>query len=149
SDVMQVANHYFENGIAHFTRRINKSISLGCSNGEVAPFVGHNAFLVDVKDEDGDTVDCRWTARQVLHFIQVHCMFTHLSLYIKLCATPFPPSFLCLIQSFFELLSTSFCSSNTSCTTVRCCSLSTSRLCTSLVRLRGLVLPVSYRRYAA
>ncbi|KAH9061174.1 glycosyl transferase family group 2-domain-containing protein, partial [Lactarius vividus] len=45
SDVMQVAHHYFENGIAYFTRRINKSISLTCANGEVAPFVGHNAFL--------------------------------------------------------------------------------------------------------
>lgn len=56
SDVMQVANHYFENGIAHFTRRINKSISLGCSNGEVAPFVGHNAFL-------------RWSALQDASFI--------------------------------------------------------------------------------
>ena len=45
SDVMQVADHYFENGIAHFTRRINKCISLCCANGEVTPFVGHNAFL--------------------------------------------------------------------------------------------------------
>lgn len=45
ADVMQVAHHYFENGIAHFTRRINKCISMGCANGEVAPFVGHNAFL--------------------------------------------------------------------------------------------------------
>ncbi|KAI0260587.1 glycosyl transferase family group 2-domain-containing protein [Gloeopeniophorella convolvens] len=45
SDVMQVAHHYFENGIAHFTRRINKCISMSCANGEVAPFVGHNAFL--------------------------------------------------------------------------------------------------------
>jgi cellulose synthase/poly-beta-1,6-N-acetylglucosamine synthase-like glycosyltransferase len=45
SDVMQVAHHYFENGIAHFTRRINKCISIACANGEVAPFVGHNAFL--------------------------------------------------------------------------------------------------------
>ena len=58
SNVMQVANHYFENGIAHFTRRINKSISLGCSNGEVAPFVGHNAFL-------------RWSALQDASFIDV------------------------------------------------------------------------------
>ncbi|KAH8105321.1 glycosyl transferase family group 2-domain-containing protein [Cristinia sonorae] len=56
SDVMQVANHYFENGIAHFTRRINKAISLGCANGEVAPFVGHNAFL-------------RWSALQDAAFI--------------------------------------------------------------------------------
>ncbi|OCH85861.1 hypothetical protein OBBRIDRAFT_739082 [Obba rivulosa] len=56
SDVMQVAHHYFENGIAHFTRRINKCISLGCSNGEVAPFVGHNAFL-------------RWSALQDAAFV--------------------------------------------------------------------------------
>ncbi|KAH9172535.1 glycosyl transferase family group 2-domain-containing protein [Lactarius sanguifluus] len=34
-----------DNGIAHFTRRINKCISMACANGEVAPFVGHNAFL--------------------------------------------------------------------------------------------------------
>ncbi|KAI0916116.1 hypothetical protein AcW1_010030 [Taiwanofungus camphoratus] len=45
SDVMQVAHHYFENGIAYFTRRINRCISFTCANGEVAPFVGHNAFL--------------------------------------------------------------------------------------------------------
>ena len=56
SDVMQVANHYFENGIAHFTRRINKCISVGCANGEVAPFVGHNAFL-------------RWSALQDAAFV--------------------------------------------------------------------------------
>ena len=28
-DVMQVAHHYFENGIAYFTRRINRCISMG------------------------------------------------------------------------------------------------------------------------
>ncbi|KAF5347443.1 hypothetical protein D9756_011118 [Leucocoprinus leucothites] len=58
SDVMQVAFHYFESGIAHFTRRINKCISLGCANGEVAPFVGHNAFL-------------RWSALQEAAFVDV------------------------------------------------------------------------------
>ncbi|THH01974.1 hypothetical protein EW026_g833 [Hermanssonia centrifuga] len=56
SDVMQVAHHYFENGIAYFTRRINKCISFTCANGEVAPFVGHNAFL-------------RWRAIQDAAFI--------------------------------------------------------------------------------
>ncbi|KAF9234330.1 glycosyl transferase family group 2-domain-containing protein [Melanogaster broomeanus] len=56
SDVMQVAHHYFENGIAYFTRRINKCISMACANGEVAPFVGHNAFL-------------RWEALQDAAFI--------------------------------------------------------------------------------
>jgi hypothetical protein len=44
-DVLQVAHHYFENGIANFTRRMNKCISMTCANGDVAPFVGHNAFL--------------------------------------------------------------------------------------------------------
>lgn len=57
SDVMQVAHHYFENGITHFTQRINKCISLGCANGEVAPFVGHNAFL-------------RWSAMQDASFYE-------------------------------------------------------------------------------
>ncbi|KAI0055571.1 hypothetical protein BV25DRAFT_1833092 [Artomyces pyxidatus] len=56
SDVMQVAHHYFENGIAYFTRRINRSISLTCANGEVAPFVGHNAFM-------------RWRALQDASFL--------------------------------------------------------------------------------
>ncbi|KAJ6566034.1 glycosyl transferase family group 2-domain-containing protein [Mycena capillaripes] len=45
SDIMQVAHHNFENGIAYFTRRATKSISMACANGEVAPFMGHNAFL--------------------------------------------------------------------------------------------------------
>ncbi|KAH9923237.1 uncharacterized protein B0H18DRAFT_824067, partial [Fomitopsis serialis] len=45
SDVMQVAYHYFENGIAYLTRRINKCISYACANGEMTPFRGHNVFL--------------------------------------------------------------------------------------------------------
>ncbi|KAJ7472250.1 glycosyl transferase family group 2-domain-containing protein [Mycena galericulata] len=56
SDVMQVAHHYFENGISYFTRRINRCISMACANGEVAPFMGHNAFL-------------RWKAIQDAAFI--------------------------------------------------------------------------------
>ncbi|KAG2127997.1 glycosyl transferase family group 2-domain-containing protein [Suillus clintonianus] len=56
SDVLQVAHHYFENAIAFFTRRINKCISMMCANGEVAPFVGHNAFL-------------RWSALQDAAFV--------------------------------------------------------------------------------
>lgn len=56
TDVMQVSHNYFENGIAYFTRRINKCISFACCNGEVAPFVGHNAFL-------------RWQAVQDASFI--------------------------------------------------------------------------------
>jgi hypothetical protein len=52
---MQVANHFFENGIAHFTRGIQLAISFCCANGSTAPFVGHNAFL-------------RWSALQEIIF---------------------------------------------------------------------------------
>ncbi|CAD6566589.1 MAG: hypothetical protein TREMPRED_002808 [Tremellales sp. Tagirdzhanova-0007] len=45
SGVMQVANHFFENGVAHFTKGIQVAISYVCASGEVAPFVGHNAFI--------------------------------------------------------------------------------------------------------
>ena len=53
---MQIAHHFFENGLAYFTRRMNKCISLACANGEMAPFVGHNAFL-------------RWSAIQDAAFV--------------------------------------------------------------------------------
>ncbi|KAH8835947.1 glycosyl transferase family group 2-domain-containing protein [Flagelloscypha sp. PMI_526] len=70
SDVMQVAHHYFENGITHFTRRINKAISLGCANGAVAPFVGHNAFLrwsavQDASFVDEDGIRKQWSENNV------------------------------------------------------------------------------------
>ncbi|KAG2059448.1 hypothetical protein BDR06DRAFT_1003558 [Suillus hirtellus] len=64
SDVLQVAHHYFENAIAFFTRRINKCISMMCANGEVAPFVGHNAFL-------------RWSALQDAALSGVDASSTH------------------------------------------------------------------------
>jgi cellulose synthase/poly-beta-1,6-N-acetylglucosamine synthase-like glycosyltransferase len=70
SDVMQVAHHYFENGIAYFTRRINRCISVTCANGEVAPFVGHNAFLrwralQDAAFTDTDGVEKIWSEANV------------------------------------------------------------------------------------
>ena len=40
SDVMQVAHHYFENGMAYFTRRIHKCISLGMSSYAWSLIVG-------------------------------------------------------------------------------------------------------------
>ncbi|KAJ8508325.1 hypothetical protein ONZ45_g9380 [Pleurotus djamor] len=57
SDVMQVAHHYFENGIAYFTRRVNRCISMAAANGEVAPFMGHNAFLRWKAIQDAAFVD--------------------------------------------------------------------------------------------
>jgi cellulose synthase/poly-beta-1,6-N-acetylglucosamine synthase-like glycosyltransferase len=58
--VMQVQNDYFENGITYFTNMVYSAINFSVGNGEVAPFVGHNAFLrwqavqsVGVDDPDG------------------------------------------------------------------------------------------------
>ena len=60
SGVMQVQNDYFENGITFFTNMIYSAIRYTVSNGDVAPFVGHNALLrwraiqqVSYMDEDG------------------------------------------------------------------------------------------------
>jgi hypothetical protein len=59
SGVMQVVHTYFENGITFFTNLIYTAIKYTVSNGDVAPFVGHNAILrwsaiqqVSYKDED-------------------------------------------------------------------------------------------------
>lgn len=43
--VMQVTRDYFENGITFFTNLVYSSIRFSIGAGEVAPFVGHNAFL--------------------------------------------------------------------------------------------------------
>ncbi|TPX11046.1 uncharacterized protein E0L32_007907 [Thyridium curvatum] len=60
SGVMQVVHTYFENGITFFTNLIYTAIRYTVSNGDVAPFVGHNAILrwsaiqqVAYEDEDG------------------------------------------------------------------------------------------------
>lgn len=60
SGVMQVTNTYFENGITFFTNLIYSAIRYTVANGDVAPFVGHNALLrwsalksVSFVDEDG------------------------------------------------------------------------------------------------
>jgi hypothetical protein len=58
--VMQVVGDYFENGITYFTNLVYTTINFSVGSGEVAPFVGHNAFLrwkavqsVGVNDPDG------------------------------------------------------------------------------------------------
>lgn len=60
SGVMQVVHTYFENGITFFTNLIYSAIKYCVANGDVAPFVGHNAILrwaaiqqVSYEDEDG------------------------------------------------------------------------------------------------
>ena len=60
SGVMQVQHDFFENGITFFTNLVYSAIRYTVSNGDVAPFVGHNAILrwtaiqqVSYQDEDG------------------------------------------------------------------------------------------------
>ncbi|KAH7158193.1 glycosyl transferase family group 2-domain-containing protein [Dactylonectria estremocensis] len=60
SSVMQVVETYFENGIAFLTKLIYSAIRYAVANGDVSPFVGHNAILrwsalqqVAYQDEDG------------------------------------------------------------------------------------------------
>lgn len=56
SGVMQVVHTYFENGITFFTNLIYSAIKYTVSNGDVAPFVGHNAIL-------------RWAAIQQVSYV--------------------------------------------------------------------------------
>ncbi|KAN0066294.1 hypothetical protein ACQY0O_000388 [Thecaphora frezii] len=56
SGVMLVSDSYFERGIGFFTRLVNFSISYVVASGDIAPFMGHNAFL-------------RWSAVQEASFV--------------------------------------------------------------------------------
>lgn len=56
SGVMQVVHHFFENGITFFTDLIYSAIRYTVANGDVAPFVGHNAML-------------RWSALQKVSYM--------------------------------------------------------------------------------
>ncbi|KAG9258543.1 glycosyl transferase family group 2-domain-containing protein [Emericellopsis atlantica] len=70
SGVMQVVHTYFENAITFFTHLIYTAIRYTVSNGDVAPFVGHNAFLrwsavQNVAYQDDDGYDKYWSESHV------------------------------------------------------------------------------------
>lgn len=56
SGVMNVTDTFFERGITFFTNLIYTAIQFAVANGDVAPFVGHNAFL-------------RWSAVQDIAYL--------------------------------------------------------------------------------
>lgn len=56
SGVLQVVHNFFENGITFFTNLIYSAIRFTVANGDVAPFVGHNAVL-------------RWSALQEVSYV--------------------------------------------------------------------------------
>ena len=56
SGVMNVTTSWFEKGVTFFTNLVYTAIQYAVSNGDVAPFVGHNAFL-------------RWSAVQDIAYI--------------------------------------------------------------------------------
>ncbi|KAF2005987.1 hypothetical protein P154DRAFT_606305 [Amniculicola lignicola CBS 123094] len=55
SGVMNVTDNFFERGITFFTNLVYTQIRYAVANGDVAPFVGHNAIL-------------RWTALQEIAY---------------------------------------------------------------------------------
>ena len=68
--VMQVSHDYFENGITFFTNLVYSSIRFSIGSGEVAPFVGHNAFLrwqaiQDVGRPETEDYTCWWSENHV------------------------------------------------------------------------------------
>ena len=69
SGVMNVGSKYFEMGITFFTNLIYTAIRFAVANGDVAPFVGHNAFLrwsaiQDIAYEEGG-VEKYWSEKTV------------------------------------------------------------------------------------
>ncbi len=59
TSVTQVSGDFFENGATYFAKMCYAQIRFQVSNGECAPFVGHNAFvrwkaLQDVAVDTGD-----------------------------------------------------------------------------------------------
>ncbi|KAI9819367.1 MAG: hypothetical protein M1826_001164 [Phylliscum demangeonii] len=70
SGVMKVVHTYFENGIAFFTDLVYTAIRYAVSNGDCAPFVGHNAILrwtaiQQVSYQDEDRFDKFWSESHV------------------------------------------------------------------------------------
>lgn len=69
--VMQVSWDFFENGITYFTNLVYTAIRFSVGSGEVAPFVGHNAFLrwravQDVANPpENDGYVCFWSESHV------------------------------------------------------------------------------------
>ncbi|KIW40901.1 hypothetical protein, variant 2 [Exophiala oligosperma] len=56
SGVMNVTSSFFENGITFFTNLVYTAIQFAVANGDIAPFVGHNAIL-------------RWSALQDIAYM--------------------------------------------------------------------------------
>ncbi|RMZ67590.1 glycosyl transferase family 2 [Pyrenophora seminiperda CCB06] len=74
SGVMNVTQNFFENGISFFTNMIYTMIRFAVAGGDVAPFVGHNAFLrwsamqkvaYKSSEEDGGKLDKFWSEETV------------------------------------------------------------------------------------
>ena len=59
SGVMNITDSFFEKGITFFTNLVYTQIKYAVANGDVAPFVGHNAVL-------------RWSAMQEISYICRH-----------------------------------------------------------------------------
>jgi cellulose synthase/poly-beta-1,6-N-acetylglucosamine synthase-like glycosyltransferase len=70
NSMQNVSDSYFEMGITFFTNLVYASIRYGVSNGDVAPFVGHNAILrwsalQDVAFDEGEQKNLFWSESHV------------------------------------------------------------------------------------
>ena len=70
SGVMNVTTSFFENGITFFTNLIYTAIRFAVANGDVAPFVGHNAILrwkamQDISYTDNEGTEKYWSETTV------------------------------------------------------------------------------------
>ena len=72
SGVMNVTTSFFEHGITFFTHLIYTAISFAVANGDVAPFVGHNAILrwsavqdIAYTSTDGTNTEKYWSEETV------------------------------------------------------------------------------------
>ena len=70
SGVMNVTTSFFENGITFFTNLVYTNIKYAVANGDVAPFVGHNAILrwsaiQDISYQGDDGTEKYWSEETV------------------------------------------------------------------------------------
>ena len=91
SGVMNVTGSFFENGITFFTNMVYTAIRFTVANGDVAPFVGHNAVLrwaavQQVAYVDDDGYDKFWSEQHVSEDFEMSLRLQCLGFVIRLAA---------------------------------------------------------------
>ena len=82
SGVMNVTGSYFENGVSFLTSWIYSAIQYAVANGDVCPFMGHNAFLrwsaiQDISYTAEDGTEKYWNEETVSEVIHTPIFYGH------------------------------------------------------------------------